>query len=90
MMVAKKAQTWDVVDVQDKNKITQPITTAFKRKKLSEPQQEHSQQEQSVPAWIIMVFIFAVVFCLFAIYKVFIYGRGYDFSPIEQISLPIT
>lgn len=36
------------------------------------------QQAEKVPLWIVIMFIFAVAFCLFAVYKAFIYKQGYN------------
>lgn len=44
-----------------------------------------SRKEKSVPTWIIVIFIFSLVFFLFALYKAFIYGQGYD--DVETIDL---
>ena len=62
--------------------------TGFTQKKLNSSQSQDEESRQ-VPAWIIVVFLFALVFCLFAIYKVFIYGKGYDTpqTPTESINL---
>lgn len=38
------------------------------------------EKSEKVPAWIVGMFIFALAFCLFAVYKAFIYKQGYDFS----------
>ena len=45
-----------------------------------------SRKEKSVPTWIIVIFIFSLVFFLFALYKAFIYGQGYN--DVEPIDLP--
>ena len=63
-------------------------TLAALLRKSSTPMRLKEMKKQ-VPAWIIVVFLFALVFCLFAIYKVFIYGRGYNTpqTPTESINL---
>ena len=36
------------------------------------------QKPEKVPLWIVIMFIFALAFCLFAVYKAFIYKQGYS------------
>ena len=36
------------------------------------------QKPERVPLWIVIMFIFALAFCLFAVYKAFIYKQGYS------------
>ena len=44
------------------------------------PQSSESrpQKPERVPLWIVIMFIFALAFCLFAVYKAFIYKQGYS------------
>lgn len=42
------------------------------------------QKPAEVPAWIIAMFIFALVFCLFAVYKAFIHQGSYNFSRLSN------
>lgn len=46
---------------------------------------EPAQKDKKVPTWIVLLFIFSLVFFLFALYKIFIYGQGY--SRPEAINL---
>ena len=72
-MTPRKQETrWD-----RKKKEKKQNTSGFTQKKLNSNEAQRDEEKQ-VPAWIIVVFLFALVFCLFAIYKVFIYGRGYN------------
>lgn len=70
-MVARKTQSRGEVAIK-KNEDT------FSRKQITMPK-NHKTREQ-VPARVIIIFIFALVFCLFSIYKVFIHGKGYNLS----------
>lgn len=46
------------------------------------------EKPEKVPAWIVIMFIFALAFCLFAVYKAFIFKQGYDFSFIANQPTP--
>ena len=84
-MTPRKQETrWD----REKKEKKLNTDTGFTQKKLNSSQSQNEESRQ-VPAWIIVVFLFAIVFCLFAIYKVFIYGKGYDTpqTPTESINL---
>jgi len=83
-MTPRKQETrWDREKKEKKQN-----TSGFTQKKLNSNEAQRDEEKQ-VPAWIIVVFLFALVFCLFAIYKVFIYGRGYNTpqTPTESINL---
>ena len=84
-MTPRKQETrWD----REKKEKKLNTDSGFTQKKLNSNQSQDEESRQ-VPAWIIVVFLFALVFCLFAIYKVFIYGKGYDTpqTPTESINL---
>ena len=42
------------------------------------------QKPEKVPLWIVIMFIFALAFCLFAVYKAFIYKQGYNEGSSNQ------
>ena len=50
------------------------------------PQSSESrpQKPERVPLWIVIMFIFALAFCLFAVYKAFIYKQGYNEGSSNQ------
>lgn len=70
-MAARKTQSRGEVNIKKNDK-------DFLRKQITMP--KNTNPKNQVPARIIIVFIFALVFCLFSIYKVFIYGKGYQFN----------
>lgn len=49
------------------------------------PQSSESrpQKPERVPLWIVIMFIFALAFCLFAVYKAFIYKQGYSDTQVK-------
>ena len=60
---------------------------AFKIKQLQQNESQTPPEEKKVPSFIILIFIFSMVFFLFALYKAFIYGSGYGENnplPLEQ------
>lgn len=60
---------------------------SFSKGNLTSYDYVSSKPDKKVPLWMIIVFLFSLVFFLFSLYKVFIYGKGYDFS--EKIHLPL-
>lgn len=65
--------------------ISQASFTVKQLEDFSAPQS--AQKEKKVPTWMVLLFMFSLVFFLFALYKAFIYGQGYGDE--EHLSLPL-
>ena len=52
--------------------------------RLAPMPESRPQKPERVPLWIVIMFIFALAFCLFAVYKAFIYKQGYNELPSNQ------
>lgn len=63
------------------------LERSFSVKQLEEVRPlEATPEKKKVPTWIVVVFIFSLVFFFFALYKAFIYGQGYDLSPLDTFT----
>lgn len=65
--------------------ISQASFTVKQLEDFSAPQS--AQKEKKVPTWMVLLFMFSLVFFLFALYKAFIYGQGYGDE--VHLSLPL-
>ena len=80
---ATKAKPQSTPKVAVKTKLER----SFSVKQLEEVRPlEATPEKKKVPTWIVVVFIFSLVFFFFALYKAFIYGQGYDLSPLDTFT----
>ncbi len=70
-------------------KTTLPEAKTFSSRSLNKQSTPATTPEKKVPAWIVIIFIFSLVFFLFSLYKIFIYGEGYS-APEPINLLPIS
>lgn len=64
--------------------------SAFATRVISDQGVAPQQEDKNVPNWIVVVFIFSLVFFIFSLYKIFIYGQGYSSPEALDLSLPVS
>ena len=63
-----------VAEKQEKKAIATKKQASFEQRRIAK------KTEEKIPSWLIILFSFSLAFLLFAIYKTFVYGQGYNFK----------
>lgn len=79
----KKEKSW----IKKESKPLKKETKSFNIKRLDTPAEVQPKEDKKLPTSIVLIFLFSLVFFLFALYKAFIYKQGY--GEIEQYPLPL-
>ena len=69
-----------------KEERTLEVSFTPKKTRKIERNQIEINKDKRIPAWIMVLFLFSLVFFLFALYKAFIYGQGYHESESIDVS----